>query len=183
MLSFFAAITQGNMQALSDSVMQGGTEAINLCLKLLCIMTVWGGLMKIAERSGLTKVLSKLFSPILKFLFPTLDVKSETAQAISLNMTANILGLGNAATPFGLEAMKRLNKNNPHPGTATNDMIKLVVLNSASLRIIPTTVSMLRQQHGAKVPMDIMPAACISSFVALVVGMTVLWLFSRSKKL
>lgn len=139
--------------------------------------------MKIAERSGLTKILSKLLSPLIKFVFPKLDLKSETAQAISMNMTANLLGLGNAATPFGIEAMKRMNKLNKTPGTATNDMIKLVVLNSASLRIIPTTVAMLRQQHGAKVPMDIMSASWISSALALAVGMTMVWLLSRRSKL
>lgn len=181
-LAFFSAMTQGNMQALSDSVMQGGTDAINLCLRLLGILCVWGGLMKIAERSGLTNVLSKLMSPLIRLIFPKMDTKSPTAQALSMNMTANLLGLGNAATPFGIEAMKRMNNENPLKGSPSNDMVRLVVLNSASIRIIPTTVAMFRQQHGAQVPMDIMTASWISSVVALCVGMLMTWLLGRRKK-
>lgn len=181
-LAFFSAIAQGNMQALSDSVMVGGTDAINLCLRLLGIMCLWGGLMKIAERSGLTNALCKLLRPFLKILFPKMDLDSPTAQAISMNITANLLGLGNAATPFGIEAMKRMNAQNQQKGVATNDMVKLVVLNSASLRIIPTTVAMLRQQHGAKVPMDIMTASWISSAASLLVGMTMVWILGRRGK-
>ncbi|NCA79629.1 MAG: spore maturation protein A [Sphingobacteriia bacterium] len=182
-LAFFSAMAQGNMQALSDSVMVGGTDAINLCLRLLGIICLWSGLMKIAERSGLTNSLCKLLYPILKLIFPKMDLNSPTAQAISMNMTANLLGLGNAATPFGIEAMKRMNAQNQTKGVATNDMIKLVVLNSASLRIIPTTVAMLRQQHGAQVPMDIMTASWISSAASLFVGMTMVWFMGRRKKL
>lgn len=178
-LAFFSAMTQGNMQALSDSVMQGAADAINMSLRLLGLMCLWGGLMKIAERSGLTNYLCKFLSPLLRLIFPKLDMKSPTAQAMSMNMTANLLGLGNAATPFGIEAMKRMNAENPHKGVATNDMIKLVVLNTASMRIIPTTVAMFRQQHGAQVPMDIMTAAWISSAIALTVGMTMTWILGR----
>lgn len=178
-LAFFSAIAQGNMQALSDSVMVGGTDAINLCLRLLGIMCLWGGLMKIAERSGLTNALCKLLKPFFKIIFPKMDLDSKEAQAISMNITANLLGLGNAATPFGIEAMKRMDAQNPQKGVATNDMVKLVVLNSASLRIIPTTVAMLRQQHGAKVPMDIMTASWISSAASLLVGMTMVWILGK----
>ncbi|MEG1819343.1 MAG: spore maturation protein A [Oscillospiraceae bacterium] len=182
-LAFFSAITQGNMQELSDSIMKGGTDSINLCLRLLGIMCVWGGLMKIAERSGLTNVLCKVLSPLIKLFFPKMDIKSPTAQALSMNMTANLLGLGNAATPFGIEAMKRMNAQNLQKGVPTNDMVKLVVLNSASMRLIPTTVAMFRQQHGAAVPMDIMVASWVSSALALTVGMTMVWLLGRRKKL
>lgn len=181
-LAFFSAIAQGNMQALSDSVMSGGADAINLCLKLLGIICLWGGLMKIAERSGLTNALCRLLKPFLKIIFPKMDLDSPTAQAISMNITANLLGLGNAATPFGIEAMKRMDAQNPQKGVATNDMVKLVVLNSASLRIIPTTIAMLRQQHGAKVPMDIMTASWISSAASLLVGMTMVWILGRRGK-
>jgi spore maturation protein A len=181
-LAFFSAAAQGNMQVLSDSIMQGGTDAVNLCLRLLGILCIWGGLMKIAEESGLTKIISRLLSPALKKLFPSIDSNSSTAQAISMNVTANLLGLGNAATPFGIEAMKRLNENNLDKTTATNDMVKLVVLNTASLHVIPTTIAMLRQQHGVKIPMDIMFPSWISSAFALFAGMMMTYLLGRSKK-
>ena len=135
-------------------------------------MCLWGGLTEIAEESGLTAAVCRLLSPILKFVFPKMDMKSETAKSISMNVTANMLGLGNAATPLGLEAMRRLQAENPDKEKASKDMIKFVVMNSAAFHLIPTTVASLRQDYGCKTPFDIMPASWISSAAALTVGLT-----------
>lgn len=167
--SFFCAVATGNMNALSSSVISGGTDAITLALKLVGIICFWNGLMAIAEKSGLTKLLCKALSPVLKILFPTL--KDEKAKnAIAMNITANFLGLGNAATPFGLEAMNRLKKIECKGDTASDNMVRFVVINSAAIHLVPTTVALLRQEYGSKSPMDIIVPALITSLIALSCG-------------
>lgn len=171
--SFFAAAAKGNMQALSDSVLSGGQDAVNLCIKLLGVLCLWGGLMRIAEKSGLTSIISKALSPLIRIIFPKIDINSSAAHAISMNMTANLLGLGNAATPLGINAIKHLAQRNYNPLTASNEMVRFVVINSAALHIIPTTVAMLRQEYGSASPMEIMPATWLTSIAALTVGLLV----------
>lgn len=128
--------------------------------------------MEIAEESGLTVVVCRILSPILRLVFPKMDMKGKTAKAISMNVTANLLGLGNAATPLGLEAMRRLQEENREKDRASADMIKFVVMNSAAFHLIPTTVASLRQDYGCETPFDIMPASWITSAAALTVGLT-----------
>lgn len=167
--SFFCAVATGNMNALSSSVISGGTDAITLALKLVGIICFWNGLMAVAEKSGLTKLLCKALSPVLKILFPTLK-DEKTKNAIAMNITANFLGLGNAATPFGLEAMNRLKKIECKGDTASNNMVRFVVINSAAIHLVPTTVALLRQEYGSKSPADIIVPALITSLIALFCG-------------
>lgn len=174
--AFLSAVMQGNMSELSASILSGGSDAVALCIKLLGMLCLWGGIMNIAEKSGLANAVCRLLSPFIKLVFPKMDSKSPAARAISMNVTANLLGLGNAATPLGLEAMKRLQEGNPSPLVASNEMISFLVLNSAALHLLPTTVAMLRQEFGSKSPMDIMPAAWLTSIAALTVGLTMAWL-------
>ena len=167
--SFFCAVATGNMNTLSSSVISGGTDAITLALKLVGIICFWNGLMAIAEKSGLTKLLCKALSPVLKILFPKL--KDEKAKnAISMNITANFLGLGNAATPFGLEAMNRLKRIECKGDIASDNMVRFVVINSAAIHLVPTTVALLRQEYGSESPMDIIVPALITSLIALTCG-------------
>lgn len=165
--SFITAVFFGNEQSLSDSINASAENAVTIILELLGVLMLWSGVMEIAERAGLTQKISALLSPILKRLFPDVPPDSETGQAISMNITANLLGLGNAATPLGIEAMKRLYKDGGKREYATDSMIRFVVINTAALHIIPTTVSMFRQEFGAKVPMDILPASVLTSAAAL----------------
>ncbi len=168
--SFFCAVATGNMNNLSSAVIASGTDSISLAIKLLGIICLWNGLIQIADKSGLTKSLSKLLSPVLKLLFPTL--KDEKAkQAIAMNMTANILGLDNAATPLGLKAMSRLQELNKDPYTADNNMVRFVVVNTASIHLISTTVALLRQEYGSKSPTEILLPALFTSFAALCCGL------------
>ena len=178
-LSFISAIAKGNMQALSDSIINGGQDAIQLCIKLSGMLCLWGGIMKVAETSGLTKLISKILSPLFRVIFKNVKKDSPVSQAISMNVTANLLGLGNAATPLGLEAMRRMQEENKSKLTATNDMIIFVVMNSAAMRIIPTTVAMLRSEYGSTSPMEIMPATWISTLLSLTVGITVAKLLGK----
>ena len=126
----------------------GAGEAVTLVIALAGAMCLWGGLMRIADCAGLTKKLAKSFSPFLRLLFPSLEPESEAAQAISMNLSANLLGMGNAATPFGIAAMKELAKRSPYPEVATDEMITFVVMNTASVQLIPATVAMLRSAAG-----------------------------------
>lgn len=180
--SFIAAVFSGNMQTLSDSVVTSGQDAINLVLKLTGMMCLWGGIMKIAEKSELTLVISKMLSPLFSVLYRNVDRKSKTAEAMSMNITANLLGLGNAATPLGLEAMRRMQEANPDKTKATDDMIVFVVMNSAAMRLIPTTVATLRTQFGSSSPMEIMPATWVSTILSLTAGVLTAKIISRMMK-
>ena len=122
--------------------------------------------MRVAEKSGLTEVIRRLLSPVTKLLFRG-KTHARAMRAICMNMTANLLGLGNAATPLGITAMKELNRENPEPGTASADMVTFVVLNTASIQLIPTTIAALRLSHGAAFPMDILPAVLVSSLLSV----------------
>lgn len=176
--SFFAAAALGNMSAVSSALIEAGNSGVELALKLLGMLCLWSGLMRIATESGLTEKIGSFMYPVLRFIFPGLKKNSETAGAISMNLTANILGLGNAATPLGIKAMKLMNEENKNPLTATDNMIFFVVMNTAAMHIIPTTVAMLRNQYGSADPMGIMPAAWLNSCAALAAGITAAKLLS-----
>lgn len=170
--SVISAVFGGNAEALSSAIISSASDAVTLCIRLGGTICLWGGLMEIAESSGLTGAVCRLLSPFLKIVFPKMDMKGKTARAISMNVTANLLGLGNAATPLGLEAMRRLQEENGEKDRASADMMKFVVMNSAAFHLIPTTVAALRQDYGCENPFDIMPASWISSAAALLVGLT-----------
>lgn len=145
-------------------------SAVSLVLSLLGMMCLWSGLMKIAQESGLTDLLSKALSPITKRLFKGLNPRGEAVSAICMNMAANFLGLGNAATPLGIKAMCEMAKEEHTKTTATNNMAMFVVLNTAALQLIPTTIAVLRMQNGSAAPLDILPATWISSLTSITVG-------------
>lgn len=170
LISIFCAAITGRMDILSKSILSGAEDAISLVISMLGMMSLWGGLMKISESGGITSFLSKIFSPILKFLFPEYSVDSPAAKAICMNIIANFLGLGNAATPFGVIAMKEMNKTNMHKSTVNNSMAMFVVINTASLQLIPTFLSILRQKHNSQSPFSIIPTLWITSIIALLVG-------------
>ena len=169
--SFFAAIVNGEMSALSMSIVDGGQKAVELIIRLVSMLCLWGGVMEIAEQSGITRMFSNLMMPVMRLVFPKLKKEKYALEAISMNVTANILGLGNAATPLGLEAMRRLQQINPHTDTASDEMVVFVVMNTAAMHIIPTTVATLRGQYGSQNPMEIMPASILTSACALAVAL------------
>ncbi|MBQ2841406.1 MAG: spore maturation protein A [Clostridia bacterium] len=180
--SVISAFFAGNAQELSAAIIESASDAVSLCIRLGGTICLWGGLMEIAEQSGMTGTVCRILSPFLKIIFPKMDMKGQTAKAISMNVTANLLGLGNAATPLGLEAMRRLQTENPSKEKASTDMIKFVVMNSAAFHLIPTTVAAMRQDYGSKNPFDIMLPSWISSAAALTVGLTAAILFIKLSK-
>ena len=141
------------------------------CIFLFGVIVFWSGIMKVAEKSGLTGKLVKLLSPILRKIFPDVDESSNAFQAMALNISANLIGIGNAATPFGLKAMAELQKNNLRKDTATDSMVIFVVMNTASMQLIPATIGFLRDSYGSKEPFSIIPCVIICSFCALCVAL------------
>lgn len=170
LFAFVASIITGNMSALSSAVVQGGQDAVSLLLRLVSMLCLWGGIMEIAEKAGVTAAFSRLLSPVMRLIFPRLRKNEYALEAISMNITANILGLGNAATPLGLEAMRRLQLVNENTLVASDEMVVFVVMNTAAMHIIPTTVATMRGQYGSLSPMAIMPASILTSGSALLVA-------------
>ena len=166
-------------------MLSGAGEAVTVAIKLAGGLVFWSGMMNLIKKSGISEKIAKLLFPFIKLILPKIDRKSKAAQYISLNMSANMLGLGNAATPFGIEAMQELNRLNPYPDRPSNDMVSFAVINSASIQILPTTVAILRSAHGSKNPMDILPAVLITSVLSLALGLVVckiLPLFERKNR-
>lgn len=182
LISIFCAFFTGKMENLSAAVLSGAGDAITLIVSIIGMMALWSGIMKITEKSGITDFLAKLFLPIIKRLFPDCEPKSEATKAICMNITANLLGLGNAATPFGIKAMQELKKQseNKKLSSATNSMIMFVVINTASLQLIPTFLCTLRQNYGSKNPLDITPILWVTSLAALTAGITSAKIFEKA---
>ena len=168
--SIAAGAATGRLEQVTNALLAGGGDAIKLSLTLGGAMCLWGGMMRIAEKGGLTDLLARMMSPLMRLLFPSLDPRGSACRAMLMNMAANLLGLGNAATPLGIKAMSELEKTNSEPGTASNHMVVFVVLNTASIQILPTTVATLRLQYGAAAPLDILPAVWLTSFASAAVA-------------
>ena len=181
--AFISGIISGNIGAVSEAVLTESVSAVDLGIYMLGAMCVWGGVMRVAEKSGITDILSKFFSPFLRFVFKGIDTKGKAFSAICMNITANLLGLGNAATPFGIEAMKELEKEDNCKETASINMIIFAVINTASFTIIPTTVAALRLKNGSENPLEILPAVIITSAITLIVSITFARIFDfRGRK-
>lgn len=172
-ISVIFSIFLGNTGNLSKTLIDSGASSIELLLTMAGIICLWSGIMKIATESGLTTIFAKLFSPLLRPLFPKLDKNSDAFQSISMNISANLLGLGNAATPFGLKAMEQLHTLNNKSEEASNEMVIFVVMNTASLQLLPTTLASFRQSYGSSAPFEVIVPIWISSAIALTVGLII----------
>lgn len=161
--SVIFAVLQGNIPALSSAVIGEPVNAINLVIKLAGGMCFWSGIMEIAEKSGLNQKLTKLFLPLTSRLFKGLKPGGAAMSTITMNIVANLLGLGNAATPLGIKGIIEIEKEERSGKNATNNMVMFVVLNTASIQLIPTTVLLLRQQHGSSSPAEIITAVWVTS--------------------
>ena len=175
-LSIVCALVTGKTAELSQAMMDGSSQAIELLIMMSGIMCLWSGVMEVAKECKLTEKLSKLFSPVLRLIFPELDKDSKAFELISMNVSANLLGLGNAATPLGLQAMKEL-KGNSNSDVATDSMITFVVMNTASIQLLPTTIGAMRSALGSKAPFDIIYCVWISSVMALSIALIISKIF------
>lgn len=172
-ISFSFAILSGNFENLNSSIFEGANDAVTLSINLLGSLCLWSGIMQIASDSSLVKKLSKLLSPILNFLFPSLITNNKIKKEISMNIIANILGLGNAATPLGLKAMESMQKENPKKDTLSSPMMMFIVINTASIQLIPTTVIAIRNSLNSQNPTSIIFPTWIATILAGISGIFV----------
>ena len=166
-VSLVFGVLTGRVDAVSQAAIEQCGAAVKLSLSLLGTICFWSGIMEIASVSQFTKILSKLFRPLTKILFKGLDATSSALDAICMNMSANFLGLGNAATPLGITAMQKLQQISSNRQVASDHMITFVVLNTCSIQLIPTTIAALRLNAGSKSPMEILPAVLITSVISV----------------
>ena len=176
--SIVFSLILGRGPELSTAVLTGAQSGLSLALSLGGSICLWSGLGRVMEKSGLSRGLARLLLPLLGRLFPTARRDPETAAYLSANFCANLLGLGNAATPMGLAATKRLARHAP-PGQASDEMCRLIVLNTASIQLIPANVAALRTSLGCKTPFDILPAVWISSLLSVSAGLLAAFLLGR----
>ena len=168
-LSIVSALLTGHAQALSAAAMQGAQEGLTLAISIGGSLCLWSGVSRLLERCGITAMLASLLRPLLSLLFPDSRKDKTLAGFLSGNITANLLGLGNAATPLGLEAARQMARYSP--GVASDSLCMLVVCNTASIQLLPTTVAALRAGAGCASPFDILPAVWFTSAAALTAGL------------
>jgi spore maturation protein A len=174
LLSVAAAVLLGNGSELCGAVMEGAQSAVTLVIGMAGAICLWSGVGRVMDRCGITGLLSELLSPALKRLFPDTRKDKVLAQQLSANICANILGLGNAATPMGVLAAQRMAASGK-PGIASDQLCRLVVLNTASIQLIPTGVAAVRLAAGAAAPFDILPAVWLTSLCSAGVGLMAAW--------
>ena len=176
-VSIFAAILTGSGGALGVAVLQGAQSGITLAISIAGPICLWSGVGYVMEKAGITNALSRLLAPLLYRLFPSAKKNAALSGSLSANICANFLGLGNAATPLGIQAAAQLVKGTG--GVANDELCRLIVLNTASIQLIPSTVAALRASLGCNSPFDILPAVWVTSLCSAGLGLTAAWLFGK----
>ena len=175
--AILCGLATGRGEAVAVAALEGAQAGVELCLSMAGVLCLWLGVMEVMRRSGLAAGLSRLLGPVLKRLYPDFAGDGPVMDAVSANVSANLLGLGNASTPLGLEAARLMAHRTP--GVAGDSLCMLVVCNTASIQLIPTTVASLRAAAGCATPFDILPAVWLASLLSVTVGITAAKLFSR----
>lgn len=170
-------LATGQGPAVAAAAVEGASAAVQLALSIAGMLCLWTGVMEVMRQSGLADRLSALLAPVLRRLYPQAARDSKVMDAISANVSANLLGLGSAATPLGLEAARGLARNSP--GVASDSLCMLIVCNTASIQLIPTTVASVRASEGCAAPFDILPAVWLASSLSVGVGILACKLFAR----
>ena len=168
-LSLLFGCATGQLSAVSAAALTGAQSAVELCLSMAGAICLWSGVMTLMDRCGLSEKLAALLRPLLRRILPNASRDSETLAALSANVSANLLGLGNAATPLGIRAATRMAQG--CNGVASDELCRLVVLNTASIQLLPTTVAAVRSAHGCAAPFDILPAVWLSSVLSVSAGL------------
>ncbi|MED1793897.1 nucleoside recognition domain-containing protein [Brevibacillus nitrificans] len=172
-ISIVVGAINGRMELINQAAFEGAKTGVTVCFGLLSILAFWMGLMRIAEKSGLLELLARALSPLIQLLFPDVPKGHPAIGYILSNMSANLLGLGNAATPMGLKAMEELQKLNGDKQVASPAMCTLLAINTASITIIPTTMIAIRMQYGSVNPVEIVGTTLLSSFAATIVALLI----------
>ena len=181
-LSFSYAIFFGDINLLNSEIFKSTEDAINLSINLLGTICLWNGIMQVASKTSVIDKLTGFLKPIIRYLFPELRTKPKIQKEISMNMIANILGLGNAATPIGLRAMALLQEENENKDTVSDSMAMLIILNTASIQIIPTTVIAIRSSLGSNSPTQIIVPVWIATIIAAITGILITKLSIKKSK-
>ena len=177
-VSCLCSVLTGQAEALTASVLQGAQAGVTLAISIAGSLCLWSGVGRLMEAGGVTPMLSRLLKPILHRLFPSAKDDPVLAGKLSGNICANLLGLGNAATPMGIRAAQRLSRGD----AATDELCRLIVLNTASIQLIPANVAAVRSSLGCTTPFDILPAVWISSVLSAGLGLCAAWLMGRFRK-
>ena len=175
--SILCGVATGQGEAVASAALEGAQAGVELCLAMAGVLCLWMGVMEVMRRAGLVRALSRLLRPLLRRLYPDFAQEEAVMEAVSANLSANVLGLGNAATPLGLEAARRMARRTP--GVASDGLCMLVVCNTASVQLIPATVAGLRAAAGCRTPFDILPAVWLASAVSVTAGILTAKLFAR----
>jgi spore maturation protein A len=176
-ISIFCGLLTGHGPEVAAAALEGASAAVTLCLSIGGALCLWMGVMEVMRRAGLSGRLAHLMQPALRRLYPSFAKDREVMDTIAANVSANLLGLGNAATPLGLEAARKMSRKSP--GVASDDLCMLVVCNTASIQLIPTTVASVRLAEGSSAPFDILPAVWLASVISVAVGITAAKLMAR----
>ena len=165
-ISFIYAIYSGNIFNINNAIFESTDQTVKLCLTMFGTLCLWNGIMKIAIKTSIIEKLTKFLKPLISFIFPEIKNDKKITKEISMNMVANILGLGNASTPLGLKAMDSMQKVNKNKSELSNSMAMFILINTASLQIIPTTVISIRNSLGSENPTKIIFAVWIATIAA-----------------
>ena len=176
-ISLVCALITGRGTEMAAAAMEGASAGVELCLSMAGALCLWMGVMEVLRRAGAMGALSRLLRPVLGRLYPDFARDNGVMDAISANVSANLLGLGNAATPLGLDAARRMSRRTP--GVASDSLCMLVVCNTASIQLIPTTVAAVRAGAGSSAPFDILPAVWLASALSVTAGILAVRLFAR----
>ena len=181
LIAIIYSLLMGQVDTINNGILTHAKTGINLIMEMMPLIVLWTGIMKIAEKSGLLQVFAKALNPILRRLFPSLPKTHKALGYIASNIGANMLGLGSAATPFGLKAMEELQKDNPKKNEATEAMITFLVLNTGGVTLIPTTVIALRIMHGSINPTEIIITSILATAVSSISGLLLDYFIRRRK--
>ena len=183
LIAIIYSLFTGEVETINNGILTHATSGVNLILEMMPLIVLWTGIMKIAEKSGLLHVFARALNPLLRRLFPSLPRNHKALGYIASNIGANMLGLGSAATPFGLKAMDELQKDNPKKTEATEAMITFLVLNTGGVTLIPTTVIALRIMHGSANPTEIIITSILATAVSSISGLVLDYFIRRRNRL
>jgi spore maturation protein A len=181
-VSFVYAILNGNIESVNNSIFESASSAVQLSITFLGTMCLWNGIMKIAQKTTFVEALTKKINPIINFLFPDMKNNIKAKKEISMNIIANILGLGNAATPLGIKAMETMQKENNNKESVSDSMAMFIVINTASMQLIPTTVIAIRASLNSQNPTSIIIPVWCATIVAAIAGVTATKIFIKLDK-
>lgn len=174
-ISILSAIRNGCGGSLAAAIFQGAQAGVTLGIAMAGSICLWSGAAAVMEAAGISGMLSKLLMPLLRRVFPSVKTDEILSQKLSANICANVLGLGNAATPMGIQAAKRLKRGD----SATDELCRLIVLNTASIQLIPSNVAAVRASLGCQTPFDILPAVWVTSFLSAGLGVAAAWALGK----